>query len=197
MFALLVTQFNSIYQSTLIMLAIVLSTAGVFLGLVITNQPFSAILSGVGVVSLAGIVVNNNIVLIDTYNVGRREFPDRDIGEIIVLTGLQRLRPVLLTTVTTVIGLLPLASHQSVDFINRKWVSGGELSGYWVPLAQAVVSGLTFATILTLILTPALLVLPSRLKGTLSGVVAGLRRKAPAAVRLSGGESSMNRSPGV
>ena len=197
MFALLVTQFNSIYQSTLIMLAIVLSTAGVFLGLVITNQPFSAILSGVGVVSLAGIVVNNNIVLIDTYNVGRREFPDRDIGEIIVLTGLQRLRPVLLTTVTTVIGLLPLASHQSVDFINRKWVSGGELSGYWVPLAQAVVSGLTFATILTLILTPALLVLPSRLKGTVSGVLAGLRRKAPTPVRLRGGGSYANRSRGV
>ena len=197
MFALLVTQFNSIYQSALIMLAIVLSTAGVFLGLVITNQPFSAILSGVGVVSLAGIVVNNNIVLIDTYNVGRREFPNRDIAEIVVLTGLQRLRPVLLTTVTTVIGLLPLASHQSVDFINRKWVSGGELSGYWVPLAQAVVSGLTFATILTLILTPALLVLPDRLKAMSSGVLAGVRRRAPAAVRLTGAGDSMNRSAGV
>ena len=197
MFALLVTQFNNIYQSFLIMLAIVLSTAGVFLGLVVTNQPFSAILSGVGVVALAGIVVNNNIVLIDTYNVGRREFPDRDIAEIIVLTGLQRLRPVLLTTVTTVIGLLPLASHQSVDFINRKWVSGGELSGYWVPLAQAVVSGLTFATILTLILTPALLILPSRLKGTFSDVLSGLRRRAPTPVRLGGGDSQENRSPGV
>ena len=197
MFALLVTQFNNIYQSFLIMLAIVLSTAGVFLGLVITNQPFSAILSGVGVVSLAGIVVNNNIVLIDTYNVGRRQFPDRDIAELIVLTGLQRLRPVLLTTVTTVIGLLPLASHQSVDFINRKWVSGGELSGYWVPLAQAVVSGLTFATILTLILTPALLVLPSRLKGMFSGVLIGLRNRAPKPVRLRGGDSYANRSPGV
>ena len=197
MFALLVTQFNSIYQSALIMLAIVLSTAGVFLGLVITNQPFSAILSGVGVVSLAGIVVNNNIVLIDTYNVGRREFPNRDIAEIVVLTGLQRLRPVLLTTVTTVIGLLPLASHQSVDFINRRWVSGGELSGYWVPLAQAVVSGLTFATILTLILTPALLVLPNRLKAMSSGVLAGLRKRAPAVVRLTGGGDSLNRSAGV
>ena len=197
MFALLVTQFNSIYQSFLIMLAIVLSTAGVFLGLVITNQPFSAILSGVGVVSLAGIVVNNNIVLIDTYNAGRREFPGRDIAELIVLTGLQRLRPVLLTTVTTVIGLLPLASHQSVDFINRKWVSGGELSGYWVPLAQAVVSGLTFATILTLILTPALLVLPSRLKGTFWGVLSGLRRKAPTPVRLRGGSNYANRSSGA
>ena len=167
MFVLLVTQFNSIYQSLIIMLAIVFSTAGVFLGLVVTNQPFSAILSGVGVVSLAGIVVNNNIVLIDTYNVWRKQNPDRDLEEIIVLTGLQRLRPVLLTTATTVIGLLPLASHQSVDFINRRWVSGGELSGYWVPLAQAVVSGLTFATILTLILTPALLALPNRLRGVL------------------------------
>jgi len=197
MFALLVTQFNSIYQSFLIMLAIVLSTAGVFLGMVITNQPFSAILSGVGVVSLAGIVVNNNIVLIDTYNVGRRQFPSRDIAELVVLTGLQRLRPVLLTTVTTIIGLLPLASHQSVDFINRKWVSGGELSGYWVPLSQAVVSGLTFATILTLILTPALLVLPSRLKGMFSGILTGLRRRVPTPVRLGSGDSYADRSPGA
>ncbi len=186
MFVLLVTQFNSMYQSFLIMLAIVLSTAGVFLGLVITNQPFSAILSGVGVVSLAGIVVNNNIVLIDTYNVGRREHPDRDIAEIIVLTGLQRLRPVLLTTVTTVIGLLPLASHQSIDFINRTWISGGELSGYWVPLAQAVVSGLSFATILTLIVTPALLVLPSRLRVMRDDVLYRLRRSPPVAKRWGG-----------
>ena len=186
MFVLLVTQFNSLYQSLLIMLAIVLSTAGVFLGLVITNQPFSAILSGVGVVSLAGIVVNNNIVLIDTYNVGCKENPGRDVAEIIVLTGLQRLRPVLLTTATTVIGLLPLASHQSIDFINRTWISGGELSGYWVPLAQAVVSGLTFATILTLIVTPAMLVLPSRMKEMRETLLSRLGRTPQVARRWSG-----------
>ena len=164
MFVLLVTQYNSIYQSFLTMLAIVMSTAGVFLGLIVTGQPFSIILSGVGVVALAGIVVNNNIVLIDTFNIGRREHPEIDVPTLIVLTGLQRLRPVLLTTITTIIGLLPLASHQSIDFVNRAWIVGGELSGYWVPLAQAVVFGLSFATVLTLIVTPSLLVLPDLLK---------------------------------
>ncbi len=160
MFVLLVTQFNSLYQSLLILVAVVMSTAGVLLGLLITNSPFSAILTGVGVVALAGIVVNNNIVLIDTYNHIRRNHPELDYESLIVRTGAQRLRPVLLTTVTTVFGLLPLASHFSVDFVNRTIVYGGQLSGFWVPLAQAIVSGLTFATLLTLVTTPALLALP-------------------------------------
>ena len=162
MFVLLVTQFNSLYQSLLILVAVVMSTAGVLLGLLVTNSPFSAILTGVGVVALAGIVVNNNIVLIDTYNHIRRAHPHMDQVSIIVRTGAQRLRPVLLTTVTTVFGLLPLASHLSLDFINRSVVYGGQLSGFWVPLAQAIVSGLTFATLLTLVATPAMLALPHR-----------------------------------
>ena len=160
MFVLLVTQFNSLYQSLLILVAVVMSTAGVLLGLVITNRPFSAILTGVGVVALAGIVVNNNIVLIDTYNHIRRANPQLDQISLIVRTGAQRLRPVLLTTVTTVFGLLPLASHLSLDFINRSIVYGGQLSSFWVPLAQAIVSGLSFATLLTLVATPAMLALP-------------------------------------
>ena len=160
MFVLLVTQFNSLYQSLLILVAVVMSTAGVLLGLLITNSPFSAILTGVGVVALAGIVVNNNIVLIDTYNHIRRAHPELDAVSLIVRTGAQRFRPVLLTTVTTVFGLLPLASHLSIDFINRTIVYGGQLSGFWVPLAQAIVSGLTFATLLTLVATPAMLALP-------------------------------------
>ncbi len=162
MFVLLVTQFNSLYQSLLILFAVVMSTAGVLLGLLATGSPFSAILTGVGVVALAGIVVNNNIVLIDTYNHIRREHPELDQISLIVRTGAQRLRPVLLTTITTVFGLLPLASHFSVDFINRSIVYGGQLSGFWVPLAQAIVSGLTFATLLTLVATPAMLALPHR-----------------------------------
>ena len=162
MFVLLVTQFNSLYQSLLILFAVVMSTAGVLLGLLATGSPFSAILTGVGVVALAGIVVNNNIVLIDTYNHIRREHPELDQIALIVRTGAQRLRPVLLTTITTVFGLLPLASHFSVDFINRSIVFGGQLSGFWVPLAQAIVSGLTFATLLTLVATPAMLALPHR-----------------------------------
>jgi len=164
MFVLLVTQFNSLYQATLILAAVVMSTAGVLLGLLITDSPFSAILTGVGVVALAGIVVNNNIVLIDTYNHVRREHPELDYVQAIVRTGAQRLRPVMLTTVTTVFGLLPLASNLSIDLVNRSIVHGGQLSSFWVPLSQAIVSGLTFATVLTLVTTPALLALPPQLR---------------------------------
>jgi len=164
MFALLVTQFNSFYQSVLILFAVVMSTAGVLLGLVITQQPFSAILTGVGVVALAGIVVNNNIVLIDTFNTLRKERPQLTIRELIVRTGAQRLRPVFLTTVTTIFGLLPIANHLSVDLIARKIELGSRTAVFWVPLAQAIVMGLTFATVLTLITTPAMLALPSRLR---------------------------------
>jgi multidrug efflux pump len=164
MFVLLVTQFNSLYQSTLILAAVVMSTAGVLIGLVVTQMPFSAILTGVGVVALAGIVVNNNIVLIDTYNHLRREHPELDYTALIVRTGAQRLRPVMLTTVTTVFGLLPLASNYSIDLINRNIIYGGQLSAFWVPLSQAIVSGLTFATLLTLVATPAMLALPHQLK---------------------------------
>ncbi|HSG87835.1 MAG TPA: efflux RND transporter permease subunit [Pseudomonadales bacterium] len=164
MFVLLVTQFNSFYQSALILFAVVMSTAGVLLGLVITGQPFSAILTGVGIVALAGIVVNNNIVLIDTYNGLRRERPDLNIHDLIVRTGAQRLRPVFLTTVTTIFGLLPIASHVSIDFLARDVVFGGRTAAFWVPLAQSIVSGLTFATLLTLVATPAMLALPPRLQ---------------------------------
>ena len=164
MFVLLVTQFNSFYQSTLILFAVILSTAGVLVGLLITGNPFSAILTGVGVVALAGIVVNNNIVLIDTYNKLRADNPDQDYVQLIVRTGAQRLRPVMLTTVTTVFGLLPLASNLSIDVINRTIVQGGQLSTLWVPLSQAIVSGLTFATLLTLVTTPAMLAIPHQLK---------------------------------
>jgi multidrug efflux pump len=164
MFVLLVTQFNSFYQATLILFAVVLSTAGVLLGLLITGNPFSAVLTGVGVVALAGIVVNNNIVLIDTYNHLRREHPELDYVQLIVRTGAQRLRPVMLTTITTIFGLLPLASNFSIDLVNRNIVYGGMLSSFWVPLSQAIVSGLTFSTLLTLVTTPATLALPHQLK---------------------------------
>ena len=179
MFVLLVTQYNSIYQAFVTIFAIVLSTAGVFLGLAITGSPFSAILSGVGIIALAGIVVNNSIVLIDTFNQGRREHPELDLVSLATLTGLQRLRPVLLTTVTTMIGLLPLASHQSIDFINRTWTSGGTLSTYWVPLAQAIAFGLSSATVLTLVVTPALLILPNAAVATSSKWLARIRQRLP------------------
>ena len=184
MFVLLVTQFNSFYQSSLILFAVVLSTAGVLIGLLITGNPFSAILSGVGVVALAGIVVNNNIVLIDTYNEIRATNPDMHYVDLIVRTGAQRFRPVMLTTITTVLGLLPLASNLSIDFVNRTIEYGSMLSTFWVPLSQAIVSGLTFATSLTLVTTPAMLALPHQIKAIYQRV----RYSRPSAAKQRAGE---------
>jgi len=164
MFVLLVTQFNSLYQSSLILFAVIMSTAGVLLGLIVTQSPFSAILTGTGVVALAGIVVNNNIVLIDTYNHLKEEHPELDYIALIVRTGAQRLRPVMLTTVTTVFGLLPMSMNWSIDLINRTMVHGGQVSSQWVPLAQSIVWGLSVATILTLVATPAMLAIPHQIK---------------------------------
>ena len=153
-----------------------LSTAGVLLGLLITGSPFSAILTGVGIVALAGIVVNNNIVLIDTYNHLCREHPELDYVQLIVRTGAQRLRPVMLTTITTVFGLLPLASNLSIDLVNRSILYGGMMSSFWVPLSQAIVSGLTFSTLLTLVTTPAMLALPHQTKAIARRITAWVRK---------------------
>lgn len=169
MFVLLVTQFNSFYQSGLILFAVVMSTAGVLLGLLITGRPFSSLLTGIGIVALAGIVVNNNIVLIDTFNHLRKAHPDADYIQLIIRTGTQRLRPVILTTLTTIFGLLPLAMNFSIDLLNRTINYGSMLSSMWVPLSQAIVSGMAFASILTLVTTPALLALPFRIKEQFAG----------------------------
>ena len=161
---LLVTQFNSYYQSLIILSSVLLSTAGVLLGLLTTGQTFSVILTGIGIVALAGIIVNNNIVLIDTFNYLKAKHADWTLQEIIVQTGVQRLRPVFLTTFTTGFGLLPLAMHVSVDLINAEIEVGGPITSQWVSLASAIVFGLSFATILTLIVTPAMLALPDALR---------------------------------
>lgn len=161
---LLVTQFNSFYQAFLILSAVIMSTAGVLLGLVIFQEVFSTILTGVGIVALAGIVVNNNIVLIDTYNYIRQENPEVPIARAVVMAGAQRLRPVFLTTFTTILGLLPMAAGLSVDLLGRSIAHGGPIATQWVPLASAIVYGLTFSTLLTLLLTPVLLLLPIRFK---------------------------------
>jgi multidrug efflux pump len=175
MFVLLVTQFNSFYQSALILLAVIMSTAGVLLGLLILDSPFSAILTGVGIVALAGIVVNNNIVLIDTFNHVRAAHPELDTRTVIVRASSQRLRPVVLTTVTTVFGLLPLACGLSVDLINRSITPNGQMSTFWAPLSQAIVFGLSFATLLTLIATPAMLAMPVQVREILGRIPRGKR----------------------
>jgi multidrug efflux pump len=154
---ILVTQFNSFYQAFLILSAVLFSTVGVFLGLLIFQKPFGIVMSGIGVIALAGIVVNNNIVLIDTYNILRKE--GIPAMEAIIRTGAQRLRPVLMTTVTTILGLLPMVAEVNIDFIGRNVDIGGPSTEWWSQLATAVAGGLAFATVLTLILTPCMLAL--------------------------------------
>ena len=164
---LLVTQFNSYYQALLILSSVLMSTVGVLLGLLTTGQPFSVMLTGIGIVALAGIIVNNNIVLIDTFNVLKRQHPDWSLREVIVHTGVQRLRPVFLTTFTTGFGLLPLALGISFDLLSAEIEIGGPIASQWAGLASTIVFGLSFATILTLIVTPALLALPDSLRSIL------------------------------
>jgi len=157
---ILVTQFNSFYSALLILTAVIMSTIGVMIGLMVTGQPFGVIMSGVGVIALAGIIVNNNIVLIDTYDVLYREHKDTmSMREIILRTGAQRLRPVLLTTITTVIGLMPMVLQWNINFITRDVSVGAPSTQWWVQLATAVVFGLSFSTVLTLIVTPSALML--------------------------------------
>jgi multidrug efflux pump len=155
MAVILVTQFNSIYQALLILTAVLFSTGGVLLGHLVMGKPFGVIMSSVGVITLAGIVVNNNIVFIDTYNVlrSRGEQP----FDAILRTCAIRLRPVLLTTVTTIVGLLPMVFGVNIDLVGRDVSIGAPSSQWWTQLASSVAGGLAFATLLTLLLTPSLL----------------------------------------
>jgi multidrug efflux pump len=155
MAVILVTQFNSFYSAFLILSAVILSTIGVLIGLLVTQQPFGIVMTGVGVIALAGIVVNNNIVLIDTYD--RLKASAADPVEAILRTGAQRLRPVLMTSVTTILGLMPMVLKVNIDFIGREVAVGAPSTQWWASLATAVVFGLTFATVLTLVITPCAL----------------------------------------
>ncbi|MGF1696717.1 efflux RND transporter permease subunit [Vibrio lamellibrachiae] len=159
---ILVTQFNSFYQAFLILSAVLFSTVGVFAGLLIFQKPFGIVMSGIGVIALAGIVVNNNIVLIDTFNQLVRRGLSRQ--EAILRTGVQRLRPVMLTTVTTILGLMPMVLEMNVDLINQKVEFGAPSTQWWSQLATAIAGGLAFATVLTLVLTPCLLMLSKKHK---------------------------------
>jgi len=154
---ILVLQFNSFYQSFLILSAVIFSTAGVFIGLFITQSAFGIIMSGIGVIALAGIVVNNNIVLIDTYNVFKAR--GMNTHDAILRTGAQRIRPVLLTTITTILGLMPMVLKMNIDFAERVIEFGAPSTQWWAQLATAIAGGLSFATLLTLILTPCLLMI--------------------------------------
>ena len=154
---ILVTQFNSFYSAFLILSAVVMSTIGVMIGLLVTGRPFGIVMSGIGVIALAGIVVNNNIVLIDTFD--RLKKTVASPREAVLRTGAQRLRPVLLTTVTTILGLTPMVLQVNIDFFARSVQVGAPSTQWWVQLSSAIVFGLAFATMLTLIVTPSALML--------------------------------------
>ena len=164
MLILLVTQFNSFYQSALVLSAVFMSIVGVLIGLLITGKPFSTTMTGIAIVALSGIVVNNNIVLIDTFNRLKEEFPNLSREDVVIKTCRQRLRPILLTTATTIFGLMPLAMGLSIDVIGREIIVGSRVVGWWGALASSIVFGLAFSTVLTLIFTPAALLIPSRIR---------------------------------
>ncbi len=150
----LITQFNSVLQTLIVMSSVVLSLTGVFLGLMITATPFGVIMTGIGVISLAGVVVNNAIVLIDYINQLIRE--GMELHAALIRAGMVRFRPVLLTAATTILGLLPMAVGISYDFKTFSWEIGGESADWWGPMAVAVIFGLAFATLLTLVVVPVL-----------------------------------------
>jgi multidrug efflux pump len=154
MFIILLAQFNSFYNAVLVLIAVVLSTAGVLIGMLVMDQTFSIIMTGTGIVALAGIVVNNNIILIDTYQEFSQYMPRI---EAIIRTAQARIRPVLLTTITTMAGLAPMMFGLSLDFANGGYTIDSPTALWWKQLATAVVFGLGVATVLTLVLTPSLL----------------------------------------
>ncbi len=156
MFIILLAQFNSFYNAVLVLLAVVLSTTGVLIGMLVMEQPFSIIMTGTGIVALAGIVVNNNIVLIDTYQEYSKYMPR---VEAIIRTAEARIRPVLLTTITTMAGLAPMMFGLSLDFFAGGYSIDSPTALWWKQLATAVVFGLGIATVLTLVFTPSMLAL--------------------------------------
>ena len=151
---ILIAQFNSFTMPLIILSSVILSLVGVFLGLLATNTPFGIIMTGVGVISLAGVVVNNAIVLLD-YTQKLRE-RGMEKTRAIITAGMTRLRPVMLTAITTVLGLLPMATKVSWDFKEMALITSSDTADWWNPMAVAVVFGLAFATILTLVVVPTM-----------------------------------------
>jgi multidrug efflux pump len=154
-FAILLAQFNRLTSVGLVLTAVVLSTIGVLLGLLVMGQPFGVVMTGIGVIANAGVIVNNNIVLIDTYDRLRRE--GMAAYEAVMETCRERARPVVLTAVTAILGVLPIAFGVNLEFNTREVLIGAPSTQWWISLSTAIVFGLGFATILTLIVTPAAL----------------------------------------
>lgn len=185
-FLIIVAQFNSLAAPFIIVASVIFSTIGVFLGLFAFNMDFVIIMTGIGIISLAGVVVNNAIVLIDYTNLIRERrrnelnlsedeyLPYQELVDSIIVGGKYRLRPVLLTAITTVLGLVPLATGMNINFFtllsdfDPEYYAGGDNADFWGPMAWTVIFGLTFATFLTLIVVPVMYLLSDLLKKKLS-----------------------------
>ena len=179
-FAILLAQFNKLTSVGLVLTAVVLSTFGVMLGLMVMGQPFGVVMAGIGVIANAGVIVNNNIVLIDTYDRLRGE--GVAAYDAIIETCRERARPVVLTAVTAILGVLPIAFGMNIEFLSREITVGAPATQWWINLSTAIVFGLGFATMLTLIVTPAALMVIANLRERRLRIVAALRtwRRRPA-----------------
>ena len=175
MILVLMIQFNSVWQTFVTMSAVILSSGGVFLGLYLLDRAFGVVMCGLGIIALAGIVVNNNIVLIDTFNeYKRRGYHAKNAA---FHAGLARFRPVLLTSVTTILGLVPMVFGLTIKFSERTVLMGAPSSQWWTDMSSTIAGGLTFATILTLLATPALLVLGDQVHEVLNVIKKKFARK--------------------
>jgi len=154
-FAILLAQFNKFTSVALVLSAVILSTIGVLIGLMAMGQSFGVVMTGIGVIANAGVIVNNNIVLIDTYDRLRRE--GVNAFDAIIETCRERARPVVLTAVTAILGVLPIAFGMNIEFLSREITIGAPATQWWIHLSTAIVFGLGFATVLTLVVTPAAL----------------------------------------
>jgi multidrug efflux pump len=172
-FLILLLEYNSFYQVIVTLSTVIMSLAGVLLGMLVTGMSFSAIMTGLGIVALAGIVVKNGIVLIDTYNHYRRDDHVEPIKAMLI-TAAQRVRPVLLTATVTALGVIPMALNIEFDFIRREVVIGGIAGSWFTHLSAALVSGLFVSTALTLIMVPVMLTAPTVLWGSIKRIGAWL-----------------------
>ena len=161
MFVVILVQFNSFYHTIVVMSAVFLSTVGVLIRLIVTLQPFGVVMCGIGIIALSGIVLNNNILFIDTYQHLRKN--GHDVRDSIVRVGVQRMRPILLTATTAILGLTPMIFGITINFFTREVTYDAPSSQWWRQLSTSIAGGLTFATILTLFFTPCLLLIGKKL----------------------------------
>jgi len=191
-FAILLAQFNKLTSVFLVLSAVVLSTIGVLLGLMVMGQAFGVVMTGIGVIANAGVIVNNNIVLIDTYDRLRRE--GVAAYEAIMETCRERARPVVLTAVTAILGVLPIAFGVNIEFFTREVTIGAPSTQWWINLSTAIVFGLGFATLLTLIVTPAALMAIAQLSEKRGRWIAATRGRAAALRPMLTGKLRRQRS---